>query len=465
MSAPFKEAQHPRGPNGRFTRSFARIMSALDRKKRDKAKHDFTPKGLKGPDDARTYLSHLSGTKGPQIREHIASGALGRATEALRAGKADVPEMHQIDAAMHPLPDGLDLYRSVPAKKFGAVDPKSLDGMKVSDAGYFPTTIAPQKAGPGTVQLHVQAPAGTPAAVDPDSGQVVLGHGTEMAVDSVEVGPDGSTRMDLVALPQSGEDAPSPDQPAPPDQAAGPEPNRDLHDLITAGIPSIVENDAGAQERRRRAREALAPAIEGEFGGLQVRIGNPRQYWGGPDEESPGFAVSYTIHDAEGNEVGHGDRAFYRGDDGNLAAVHELLTLDPEVQGSGFAAAFNGNLTNWYRDQGVSRVELIANVDVGGYAWASNGYDFVDEDSAARVLRRLRGRLEGADGPSAEAGRDILRRAESEPFGSAGYPTAFEISQIGRPPNLSSRVAGETGQSWLGRDVMLGSVWEGVRWL
>jgi hypothetical protein len=80
--------------------------------------------------------------------------------------------------------------------------------MKVSDAGYFPATIAPQKTGPGTVQMSIQAPAGTPAAVDPDTGQVVLGHGAEMAVDSVDTGPDGSTRMDLVVLPTAGDSAP-----------------------------------------------------------------------------------------------------------------------------------------------------------------------------------------------------------------------------------------------------------------
>jgi len=205
----FNATLHPRGPNGRFTRSFARHMSSLDGVKAKKVKAGFHAHTFHGPDDAHTYLGHLSGVKTPGkagggggIRQYLDNGTLKTANEALRAGKTDNPAVHAIDATMKPLPDDLQLFRSVPASKFGKVDPKSLEGMLVSDAGYFPATVAPQKGGPGTVQLHVQAPAGTKAAVDPDSGQVVLGHGAEMAVDSVDVAPDGSTRMNLVALPE-----------------------------------------------------------------------------------------------------------------------------------------------------------------------------------------------------------------------------------------------------------------------
>jgi hypothetical protein len=212
----FNATLHPRGPNGRFTRSFARHMSSPDGVKAKKVKAGFHAHTFHGPDDAHTYLGHLSGVKTPGkagggggIRQYLDNGTLKTANEALRAGKTDNPAVHAIDATMKPLPDDLQLFRTVPASKFGKVDPKSLEGMLVSDAGYFPATIAPQKGGPGTVQLHVQAPAGTKAAVDPDSGQVVLGHGAEMAVDSVDVAPDGSTRMNLVALPSEGVSAPA----------------------------------------------------------------------------------------------------------------------------------------------------------------------------------------------------------------------------------------------------------------
>lgn len=272
----FNAALHPRGPNGRFTRSYARQMSALDGVKAKKAKAGFTAKALKGPEDARNYLRGLSGVKsgkngGGGIKQHIDSGALGRANETLRAGKTG-PEVQAIDEEMKPLPDGLDLYRSVPAKKFGNVDPKSLDGMKVSDAGYFPTTVAPTKAAPGNVQVHVQAPAGTKAAVDADSGQVVLDHGLEMAVDSVDVAPDGSPRVNLVALPAEPGDVPdaSPEPTvtpaAPPNVPDAPAVDAPVTETPAAPTPSFDQRLAAARSGDDALASAPASMLNAESG-------------------------------------------------------------------------------------------------------------------------------------------------------------------------------------------------------
>jgi hypothetical protein len=469
----FNTALHPRGPNGRFTRSFAVHMSSLDGTKASKVKAAFHGHTFHGPDDAHTYLNHLSGVKAPGkdgggggIRQYLDNGTLRTANEALRAGKGDHTAVHAIDATMKPLPDDLQLFRSVPQAKFGKVDPKSLEGMKVSDAGYFPATIAPQKAGPGTVQLHVQAPAGTPAAADPDSGQVVLGHGAEMAVDSVDTAPDGSTRMNLVVLPGEGADGPTgpADTPAAPSPAQGDiTAQTGVGDIVDGEVPSILDNDAASADRRTQIRDNLAAAMNGTFGRFTLDAGWVTRYWGGPDGENPGVQVRLAIRDANGTEIGRAMRALYRDDNGDLVAVHELLEIDdPNQQGGGLAAAFNAHLTDWYREQGVSRIELTANIDVGGYAWASHGYDFADETSANGVLDRLRTSLHGATGADADAGRALLARAEAHPFGSAGYPTPFEISQLGRPTGPAGQGRGAT---WLGKDVMLGSAWEGTKWL
>lgn len=497
----FNPALHPRGPNGRFTRSYARHMNSLDGTKKDKVKASWKSKAFKGAEDARTYLRGLLGggksnkgtgspTKGAgsptsPLRGFVDSGALGRANESLRAGKTS-PEVQVIDKEMKPLPDSLDLYRSVPAKKFGSVDPKSLEGMKVSDAGYFPTTIAPTKPVPGNVKMHIQAPAGTPAAVDPDSGQVVLGHGAELAVDSVDVSPDGSTEMSLVALPGTGQgdgDAPSADAPDAPDVPSGapdapaspsapdtpPAPTATpagapvggIGDVIDEGMPSILEGGPEADARRQRARQQLGDAMNGTYAGLTAEVTGASRFYGGPDGENPGVRATLVLRDADGNEVGRAERAVYRDDNGDLVAVHELLEIDDRNRGGGgLASAFNAHLTDWYREQGVSRIELTANIDVGGYAWASHGYDFADENSANGVMDRLRDTLGDADGPDADAARALLARAESAPFGSPDYPTPFEISQLGRPEGASGRDA-----TWLGKQVMLGSSWEGTRWL
>lgn len=229
--AKFNPSLHPRGPNGRFTRSYAKQMSALDGRKESKVRSGFKAKVFAGAEDARAYLSNLFGTRksgggpgdavapGSGLSDLINSGAFTKANQTLRSGKTG-PEADSVEALMRPLPDDLQLFRQVPRDKLGGAsgDPTSLKNFKVSDAGYFPTTIAPTQPGPDTVQMKISAPAGTPAAVDPDSGQVVLGGGVEMAVGDVQVQPDGSTSMDLVVLPDgdapprsNGSTAPSPE--------------------------------------------------------------------------------------------------------------------------------------------------------------------------------------------------------------------------------------------------------------
>jgi hypothetical protein len=179
-------------------------------------------------------------------------------------------------------------------------------------------------------------------------------------------------------------------------------------------------------------------------------------------------------------------RAFYRDDDGDLVAVHAYLQLDRRARGKGFASEFNGSLERWYRSQGIARIEVHANIDVGGYTWASHGYDFADEDSAGDVLDRLRDAVEelrdqaaelmrqarAASGAEAaelraeaavldaqlEEAADILDRSVEEPFGGDRYPSAWEISQCGR-----TATGGEG--TWIGKYTMLGSDWQGVKWL
>lgn len=458
--AKFNPSLHPRGPNGRFTQSFARLMDAAKRALAKRARAAHRPrKPFRSPTQATSYLAGLPGGKGGK---GVDLAQVTAANVTLRTGK-EGPQVKALDAAMKPLPDDLTVYRRVPQSKFSGIDPKSLVGFQVHDAGFFPTTMAPAKGAPGDVQLHIAVPAGTKAAPSPTSHELVLDRGLDLAVERVDARPDGGTDMHLVAIGNG--DAPEADPtgdvggdpggapatalPAATGPAAG--------DLIDSPLPTIIDNSPEGQAAAEAARQQLAAVIDGDYGGLNVEVTRVERHFGGPEGDNPGLVARIVIRDEAGNQVGAADRAMYRDDNGDLVAYHEQLVLEPEVRGRGFASAFNARLEEYYREQGVTRVELTANVDVGGYAWASHGYDFADEDAAAGVLDRLRDRLDGLDDPQVRAQADeVLRRAASEPFGSDGYPSAHEISQLGR---------GEGAKAWFGRDVMLGSDWEGVRWL
>ena len=81
-------------------------------------------------------------------------------------------------------------------------------------------------------------------------------------------------------------------------------------------------------------------------------------------------------------------------EDGTVTAVrsvkHDIFNLNPELGKSGIAKHVLKNSLDWYLDQNATRpekpiadIKLDANIDVGGYAWASYGFGW-DEEKMTR---------------------------------------------------------------------------------
>ncbi|MGH3858236.1 phage minor capsid protein [Actinokineospora sp.] len=243
-----------------------------------------------------------------------------------------------------------------------------------------------------------------------------------------------------------------------------------IDDLVPTGRPDETQVAA--------IQEAIRAWLSRDFGGLTVKpegIGPSRNF----------VTISGKILTANGDKAGNFTRILMRGG-GDLSVEHSYLYLYPQHQGQGFAKAFNGFLYDWYRASGVKYVKVHANIDVGGYTWATQGFDFEDAGSAEGILERLqdevesvqeairstRGRTKAArpgdqelaaveasldrSQAQVDAARHILARADEHRFGTDHYPSAFEISQCGRY---------EGAKEWIGRRVMLDSDWYGVRWL
>ncbi|MFC4912582.1 hypothetical protein [Actinomadura gamaensis] len=231
-----------------------------------------------------------------------------------------------------------------------------------------------------------------------------------------------------------------------------------------------------ADERRGDIEHAIAEQIGGEY---RTRDGTVFTVYVNEVDVEPHEIVARSTVRVDGLKVGEINREFYRERDGTLWVDHAWLRLDKDVQGRGFAPVFNGHMERWYRRSGVDRIEIIAGLDKGGYTWASQGFEFLDEDEARSILERLELRVdplrdwldehENDDGLSdaeyeeiedlVEAADELMDRAEREPFGSDDYPTAFEISQLGRKPGQGK------DDMWLGKQAMMGSEWRGVRFL
>ncbi|WP_285555037.1 hypothetical protein [Actinoplanes regularis] len=275
-----------------------------------------------------------------------------------------------------------------------------------------------------------------------------------------------------------GQDGESPRRPG--------EPRPSLRELFAPDENSLPESV-------RRAEAAFRHEMAGrDFAGLEVRVREVVAFSEGQ------FEVRMDIHrPGQSQPVGVVHRLFSRNPDGTVEVHHEKLKLDRWWQGRGFSRAFNNHMEGWYVESGVDRITLRAAMDIGGYVWARDGFNWsrmFGERFPSEVFARLRteinrlnqdlgqmtealsrGDVEAADRIAGKYGyrdsaeglsrmtqesRDaeaLHRRHARTRFGHADYPTPYELSQVGR--------AGQEGAegTWIGKRAMLGSDWRGER--
>jgi hypothetical protein len=222
----FVPSKHPRDRFGRFTRSSSAQASTAEREQAAQVATGLKPKrGVTGA-KASAYLEQVGDGKHRDAVADYTGGGYVDTHKALRAGKTDDASVKAMDAAMVELPDDLVVSRRVPKAQFGDVNPDDLVGLKVTDAAYAPTSIGAVRATKSDVRLRIAVPKGTRAAVNPDTGEIILDRNLDMVVASVDRNPAGSTDVFLTVLPKAGKanaDAPKP-APAKPAKKAAPKP-------------------------------------------------------------------------------------------------------------------------------------------------------------------------------------------------------------------------------------------------
>lgn len=249
----FDELKHPRDKHGRFTKSRTVKATAKDKALAKAVAQAFSPSKDAG---SPGYLAKVAGGKdsSPDL------AGLGEVNTALRAGDENAPGVGAFDKSLITLPDDVLLSRRVPQSVFGSTDPMALEGMKVRDAGFAPAQLGTLPAEANAVRMHIAAPAGTKAAVNPATGEVILDRDTEMVVSHVEKNAAGGHDMYLTVLPKTGvkpgtgktpvNAEPNVDEPKPEVAKAEPE----------TGLKK-AENPAGP-ERAAKPESTTKPAVK-----------------------------------------------------------------------------------------------------------------------------------------------------------------------------------------------------------
>jgi hypothetical protein len=226
----------------------------------------------------------------------------------------------------------------------------------------------------------------------------------------------------------------------------------------------VFDSDDAAEAGKADAKAVAQEIYSGAFpGGFSTRVGTVTTVAG----STMVTGLVFVDEDGKAKRVGSFIRGFERLPGGAVAVTHEELKVDNDRQGSGFAAAFNAQAEAWYRDHGIDHVRLLADIDVGAYAWARAGYDFADDFAARKILERVGRVMRLIDADSripadrkqeqADLARRYLERAEGKQFGDPDFPTPFEISQLGRWEGAGR------DDFWIGKAALWGAAWDGVR--
>ena len=203
----------------------------------------------------------------------------------------------------------------------------------------------------------------------------------------------------------------------------------------------------------------MRKVVDGDFNGVTVRL---------KPIDDGGVLISSNFVGISGDLM-MGSRkigTFYRTvgpdrDTGDLVAQHSYLHIGRNYQGSGVAEAFNNNLYDWYRRSGVKRVELTANEDVGGYAWATKGFEFEDAAAVDEFMGRADELMQKAlkrppKGVTAAQVRELEAYLEDVKAGRVPA-RALDIARFGRQPGQGGKDA-----IWAGKWLMMKNNWRGV---
>lgn len=250
---------------------------------------------------------------------------------------------------------------------------------------------------------------------------------------------------------------PTPPRPAPRPAPPVPEPPSPARPAASSKLIGnlIPDSYREADAREAEIRSVIEERLNGRYAGLTVKVQSVRAGPGRAEFEA-------DILDVDGSWVGNTHRMFSRSSvDGKVWAYHAHLSLNRKLQGQGFAEAWNSHLMAWYSESGLDRVEVSANIDAGGYTWARQGFDWKEDGDAKEIADLLQRHITAGaaqyDADQIRAARDVIDRIGRLRLEDPDFPTAYEVSQVGRKPGQGK------DHGWPGKDAMLGSSWSGVK--
>lgn len=164
------------------------------------------------------------------------------------------------------------------------------------------------------------------------------------------------------------------------------------------------------------------------------------------------------IDSTDGTPVANLTRTFHQ--DGSV--YHSHFDVHEGLQGEGFAAAVNSRAEYHYQSMGFTHIDLVANIDVGTYAWARQGYDFKGLDSLGEGYF-VSYYKDVYSNEMSQKGIDPEGRAERL-FGDRTSIHAWEVAALDDGETYAYATYAKSGEGHVGKALMLnGESWLGTK--
>lgn len=186
--------------------------------------------------------------------------------------------------------------------------------------------------------------------------------------------------------------------------------------------------------------------------------------------------IEGDVVDDDDNRIGNFNRQLNL-EDGTV--YNSYFSIGNQHRDNGFARALNQQMFDFYTSRGFTKVHLSANIDVGGYAWARQGFDW--HNTPWNVSDMVRDLTHSKNPDLAAEAKTMLDRLQ-DPL---DHVSAYEISELGRDLWLAGKIDTDTDiptgveasfrivdeydgtvysyvrKFWPGKNILLGSSWHG----
>lgn len=224
-----------------------------------------------------------------------------------------------------------------------------------------------------------------------------------------------------------------------------------------AGITSAkLLDDLYLTKEQKESKKAIYDAGFSKFDYFALKQ-NMDELFGKKGKIQIQMTMQNTVEMIYENKGVYIERLFEADHKGNLSVDHFKFELDKNLQNKGYAKTVLKSYYEQYKKSGIDDIKTLANMNVGGYAWAKYGFEMMDQSSVLDFIENNLNAAENSSNPGTleraweKYGDDVNELVEKY------YNKHKDFEPF--PMRLIANLHNQYGNN-IGKDLLLGTQWD-----